>query len=202
MTEAILSPKVPPVDVDRELHRVENPAGLIKAAGILIIALSAGSALLPVLGLAMGTTAIGALLMIAGLVEMLAARLRHETRLLAVLAGLVTAVAGLSLMINPVAGLLRSATIVTAWLLARSIIIAFSSRRAHGRVRMWLGLSAATDLVLGLSLLAGLSITTLYVTLFGESPQLVAGFSWVLAMSFIATGTMLLEVAGCERKSG
>ena len=201
MTEAILSPKVAPMGGRGTRSRVRNPASLIKAVGIFIIILSAGSALLPILGLGMGTAAIGALLMVAGTAEMIAARLRHESRLLAVFAGLVTALAGLLLMVNPIAGLLRSVTVVTAWLLARSIIIAFNSRRAHGRVKLWLGLSAATDLVLGLSSLTGLSITTLYVTLFGESPELVAGFGWVLALSFVATGAMLLEVASCERKS-
>jgi hypothetical protein len=29
----------------------------------------------------------------------------------------------------------------------------------------------------------------------------VATFAWVLALSFVATGTLLLEVASCERES-
>jgi uncharacterized membrane protein HdeD (DUF308 family) len=180
-------------------HLVRNPAYLIKCAGILIIVLSVGSALLPMLGLAMGITWVGALVLVAGVIEMIAARVRSESRLVAVLAGLVTSFAGLSLMLNPFAGLMRSATIVTAWLLARSILLAFNAMTANGRARTWLGLAAATDLVLGLCLLTGLSISTLFVTLFGESPQLLAGFGWVIGLSFIATGTMLLEVAGCER---
>ncbi|MEO5772521.1 MAG: hypothetical protein ABIQ32_00195 [Sphingomicrobium sp.] len=201
MTEAILPTSAPIAGTGPPEARRGNRAMLIRIAGIFIIMMSAGAALLPLLGLAMGTAAVGALLAVAGMVEMIAARARRETRLLAVLPGLVTAFAGVSLMLNPIAGLLRSVTIVTAWLLARCILVAINSRWAHGRVRLWLGLSAATDFVLGLSLLAGLSITTLFVTLFGDSPQLVAGFSWVLALSFVATGTMLLEVAGCERRS-
>jgi uncharacterized membrane protein HdeD (DUF308 family) len=195
----LAAPIVPPGGAP-PLDRVRNPAALIKWAGIFIIILGAGAALLPTLG-SIGMPAVGALLMVAGTVEMIAARLRSEARLTAVLAGLITVCAGLLLMVTPVPGFLRSVTIITVWLIARSILLAITTRAARGRARLWLGLSAATDLVLGLSLLTGLSISTLFVTLFGESPQLVVGFSWILALSFVATGTMLLEVAGCERRA-
>jgi uncharacterized membrane protein HdeD (DUF308 family) len=200
-SKGVLVPKVPPSSGKLGFGHVKNPAILIRGAGVFIIALSAGAALLPLLGLELGTAAIGALLLIAGLVEMLAARLRQEARLLAVLAGLATAFAGLSLLLDPGAGLQRSATIVTVWLLARSVILAINSQRARGLVRRWLGIAAATDFALALCLLAGLSVSTLFLTLFGASPQIVEGFSWVLALSFVATGTMLLEVAGCQREA-
>ena len=102
---------------------------------------------------------------------------------------------------NPDGDLLPSMTVVTGWLLARSVILLVTSRRAHGSVKTWLGLSAATDFGLGVVLLTGLSITTLVVTLFGPMPELVIGFAWVLALSFVATGTLLLEVASCEQEN-
>ena len=61
-------------------------------------------------------------------------------------------------------------------------------------------MSAATDLALGVVLLGGLSIATLVVMLFGPTPTLVASFAWVLALSFVATGSLLLEIASCERE--
>ena len=67
-------------------------ANYIRVAGVVIILLSAGAALLPFLGAISGTVAIGLLLLIAGVVEMLAARLRREARSLAILAGAATAV--------------------------------------------------------------------------------------------------------------
>jgi len=37
------------------------------------------------------------------------------------------------------------------------------------------------------------------ISLFGATEQMVAQFAWVLAISFVATGAMLLEVARCAR---
>lgn len=176
-------------------------ANLIAIAGVVIILLSAGAALLPVVDRLSGTKVVGALLLAAGMVEIFAGRLRHETRALAMGAGAATTLAGLMFLINPVAHFLPLITIVTGWLLVRSVILFITSRRAHGSVRTWITLSAATDLVLGVVLLAGLSIATLVVMLFGPTPTLVASFAWVFALSFVVTGMLLLEVASCERES-
>lgn len=164
--------------------------------------LSAGAALLPILGGAPGALAIGGLLILAGVVELLAGSLRHETKRLAMLAGAVTTVAGMLFAFNLDGDLLPSVTVVTFWLFARSVILLITSRLAHGSVKTWLGLAAAMDFGLGVVLLTGLSITTLVVTLFGPMPQLVTGFALVLALSFVATGALLLEVASCEQESG
>ena len=40
----------------------------------------------------------------------------------------------------------------------------------------------------------------LIVSLFGPTPPLIAHFAWILAISFVATGSMLLEVASCARR--
>jgi hypothetical protein len=178
--------------------KIKDPALLIRSAGWVIIGLAAGAALLPLLGLERGTSAVGAFLVVAGLLEMLAGKLRTNNRLLAVLGGLTTTVVGALLLLSPLAGLLRSASVVTGWLLVRSLILAINTQRAHGSVRLWLGIAAGVDLVLGLSLLTGLSVTAFLLTLFGTTPALVAGFGLILAVSFVATGSMLLEVAGCE----
>ena len=65
---------------------------------------------------------------------------------------------------------------------------------------MWTAIAAAVDFLLGLILLAGLSISTLVVGLFGPTPIVIASFAWVLALSFVATGLFLLEIASCERR--
>lgn len=46
----------------------------------------------------------------------------------------------------------------------------------------------AVDLILGLVLAAGLPIAIVVVTLFGPTPEIVANFSLILALSFPATG--------------
>ena len=189
--EAVASTQ--PVEVD--LRR----ARLIALAGWAIIALGAGAALLPLLDRVSGSRVVGSLLFVAGVVEVLAGTQRRETRIPAMLAGGVTTFAGLMFLLNPVGRFVPTVTIVTAWLLVRSVVLLVASRLADGSVRMWISLSAATDFVLGAVLLAGISIGTLVVTLFGPTPALVATFAWVLALSFVVTGVLLLEIASCER---
>ena len=67
-------------------------------------------------------------------------------------------------------------------------------------MKRWTGIAAATDFLLGALGVLGVSIASLVYNLFGPTEQLIASFAWVLALSFVATGTMLLEVANCERE--
>lgn len=175
--------------------------GLLTAAGVAIILLSAGAAALPFIDRIAGARVVGVLLIAAGLVEMIAATLRDQTRVLALVAGAVTTLAGTMFLVNSGVKFLPTISIVTAWLLLRSVILAVTTLRVHGSVRTWIAISAATDLALGLLLLVGLSISTLIVTLFGPTPEMVASFAWVLAISFVATGMLLLEIASCERNA-
>jgi uncharacterized membrane protein HdeD (DUF308 family) len=178
-----------------------NRARLFTLAGLLIIALGAGAALLPMVDRVSGSRVVGGLLFAGGLVEIFAGTLRRETRIPSMLAGGVTTLAGLLFLLNPTGRFVPTVTIVTAWLLVRSIVLFVSSRLAHGSVRLWISLSAATDLVLAVVLLAGISIGTLVVTLFGPTPGLIASFAWVLALSFVITGLLMLEIASCERET-
>ena len=173
---------------------------LIRAAGVVIILLSAGAALLPLLGPVPGTVAVGALLLLAGNVEMWAARWRREARSLAIAAGAATALAGLFFLLNVTGELLSSASIVVVWLFVRAGLLLMTSRLTGGSVRMWIWISALTDLVLGLALTAGVSVIALVTALFGPAPDVVVSFAWVITLSFIATGTLLLEVAGVDQQ--
>ena len=92
-------------------------------------------------------------------------------------------------------------TPVIGWLLVRSVILAIASGKSRGSVRMWTGLSAGMDVLLAVLLIAGLSISTLVVSLFGPTAELVASFAWVLAASFAVNGLLLLEVASCAKQS-
>jgi uncharacterized membrane protein HdeD (DUF308 family) len=171
-------------------------------AGWFILLLSAGSALLPLYGKTHSSLIIGTLLVLAGLTEMFAGLRRNETRLLAMLAGALTTLAGILFATESSTHFLSTMTIIAGWLFLRSIVLMFASRLAHGSVRTWTGFAALTDLVLALILAVGISIATLIVSLFGATPQLIASFAWVLAASFIATGMLLLEVDSCARSAG
>ena len=172
---------------------------LVTAAGVMIIVLGAAAASLPFLDRISGSRLVGALLLSAGIVEMFAAALRDQTKFLAFLAGAVTTCAGVLFLLNPVTHFVPTLSIVTTYLLVRGLILGVTTLLAHGSVRMWIAISAATDFALGLLLLVGLSIATLIVTLFGPTPQMIASFAWILALSFVITGMLLLEIASCER---
>jgi hypothetical protein len=90
---------------------------------------------------------------------------------------------------------------VIAWLLLRSVILAISATESTGSVRMWTGISATVDVLLAILLITGLSVSTLVISVFGPTPEMVASFAWVVAASFIANGLLLLEVASCEAQS-
>ena len=78
------------------------------------------------------------------------------------------------------------------WLLVRALLLALTSRMTGGGVRRWTLIAAATDFLLALVLLVGLQIAALVVAVLGATAPLVASFSWILALSFVAT-----SVANC-----
>ena len=172
----------------------------IAGAGWLIFLLSAGAAALPLLERRGGALMIGGLLIASGLMEIYAGSLRHEARKLAMITGGVTVLAGtLFATEGATRFFLPAVTIVMGWLFVRAILLWLTSRLTGGGVRRWTLIAAATDLLLALVLLVGLQIAALVVALIGATAPLVASFSWILALSFVATGLMLLEVASCAR---
>ena len=172
----------------------------LRVAGIAIVLLSIGAWLLPA-GKSISSDMVGALLVAAGMIEAVAGALRREARPYAMAAGVVTALAGLLFLINPETHFFPTVTLVIAWLVIRSLILAAGTRESEGSVRMWTGLSAGVDFLLAVLLFAGLSISAIVISIFGPTADLVASFSWVLGASFVVNGLLLLEVASCERKA-
>jgi hypothetical protein len=172
----------------------------LRAAGIAIILLSAGAVLLPA-GKRISSDMIGALLIAAGLIEAIAGSLRRDVRPFAMAAGGITAAAGLVFIVNRETHFFPTVILLIVWLLIRSVILAAASFETTGSVRVWTALSAGTDLLLGILLIAGLSITTIVISLFGPTHWLIASFAWFVAASFVANGVLLLEVASCEKSA-
>jgi hypothetical protein len=173
-------------------------ARALRVAGLAIILLGAGAALLPA-GKTIPSDMIGGLLVSAGLIELVAGSLRREARSFAMAAGGVTALAGLLFVLNPETHFFPIVTPVIGWLLIRSLILVGALTESHRSVRTWTALSAGMDFLLAVLLIAGLSISTIIISIFGPTRELVASFAWVLAASFVVNGLLLLEVASCER---
>ena len=175
-------------------------AGALRVAGIAVILLGAGAALLPA-GKTIPSAMIGGLLIAAGLIETVAGSLRRQVRGLAMAAGVVTALAGLLFIVNPETHFFPSVWPIVGWLLLRSVILAAEAIETGGSVRTWTALSAGMDFLLALLMITGLSVSTIVVSVFGPTRELIAAFAWVLAASFVVNGLMLLEVASCEREA-
>ena len=94
-------------------------------------------------------------------------------------AGGVTAAAGVIFVVNHQTHFFPTVTLVIAWLVIRSVILVAASLESRGSVRTWTALSAGMDLLLAVLLVAGLSITTIVISMFGPTPWLIASFAVV-----------------------
>ena len=173
-------------------------ARALRVAGIAVILLGVGAALLPA-GKTIPSAMIGGLLIAAGLIEAVAGTLRRQVRPYAMAAGIITALAGLLFVLNPETHFFPTVWPIIGWLMLRSVVLAAAAIETRGSIRTWTALSAGVDFLLGVLLITGLSISTIVISVFGPTRELVAAFAWVLAASFVVNGLLLLEVAGCER---
>ena len=169
--------------------------------GWLILLLAAAALLLPEVAASSGALVVGVLLLLAGMLELIAATGRRAARLPSSLAGIATLAAGAMFLAREETRFLPNITVITFWLLLRMLALGTATVQApRSTIRRWTGLAAATDLALSVILILGLPLASIIVALFGTTSELIASFSWVLALSFLATGAMLLQIAACERE--
>jgi uncharacterized membrane protein HdeD (DUF308 family) len=175
---------------------------IIRGAGILILLLAAGAALLPLERGLEGRLVVGYLLLIAGVIELVAASARKIHKPAAFVAGGATVLAGIRLVADPHAGFFPVLNMVILWLVVRSAALAYASFRCRGQLQRFFILSAATDFILAVLLLAGLPIALIVAGLFGQTSEIIETFAWVLAASFVATGVLLIAAAPAEASEG
>ena len=171
---------------------------IIRTAGMLIILLALGAALLPLEPRLPGRLIVGSLLAAAGVVELIAALARRVHRPALALAGAATILAGLRLLLDPAAGFFPVLNMVILWLVMRAAALGFAASGSHPPLQRWFILAAATDFVLAVLLLSGLPIALLVGGLFGPTSEIIATFAWILAISFVATGTLLIATPSPE----
>jgi len=171
---------------------------VIRIAGLLILLLALGSALLPLAAHIHPRTVIGVLLTAAGAIELLAVFARRGHHISAGIAAGASIVVGLRLVLDPGANFLTILNSVVLWLVVRSAALLISSRRSPRPLCTWVYLAAAMDLALAILLLAGLPVAVLVYGLFGATDEIIATFAWIFAASFVAAGWLLVAAAPLE----
>lgn len=173
---------------------------LIRIAGVLLLLLGAGSALLPLVPSVPARLEIGALLALAGAIELGADFARRGHHLAAGIAAAATLLAGLRLLLDPSINFITILNFVILWLVVRSAALFFSALKSHRPLCIWVYLAAAVDFALAVLLLAGLPVAVLTYGLFGTTDEIVATFAWVFAASFVAAGWLLIAAAPLQTR--
>ena len=171
---------------------------IIRTAGILIVLLALGAALLPLERGLPGRLVVGSLLLVAGAIELGATLARRIHKPTAAIAGAATVLAGVRLVLDPNAGFFPVLNLVILWLVVRAAALAFAASRSADLLRSWFVLAAATDFLLAVLLLSGLPVALVVAGLFGPTSEIIATFAWILAISFVATGALLIAAAPAE----
>jgi uncharacterized membrane protein HdeD (DUF308 family) len=173
------------------------------ASGVFTLLLAAAAFLLPVAETVPKGGVVGWLLLLAGLAEFTFGWKRGLDRIgkAAVGSGAITALAGLLFVANPLADYFPVANVVMAWLLVRgSWVLAMGMKARSDRLGLWLVLSGAVDVLLGILLLVGLQLAVFVIAVFGPTREVVAQFALILAFSFIFAAVSQIAVARLERR--
>jgi uncharacterized membrane protein HdeD (DUF308 family) len=174
------------------------------ASGLVTMLLAVIAFLLPVIEWLPRGAIVGWVLLLAGLCEFALGCKRGADwmGIAAIGSGLVTACAGLLFVTHPLASYFSVAKVVMAWLIVRGawmLLLAAGARR-YG-LATWLMVSGAVNLLLAAMLIINVPISALVVALFGPTADVVARFSLILAVSFLATGLSQVAIAVMQRRS-
>ena len=171
---------------------------VIRLAGILIVLLAFGAALLPLAQHISARIVIGLLLTAAGAIELAAVYARRGHHISAGIAAGASLLAGLRLSLDPGANFFTVLNLVILWLVVRSAALFFSARGSAKPLCNWVYIAAAVDFALAVLLLGGLPVAVLVYGLFGPISQIIATFAWIFAVSFVAAGWLLIAAAPLE----
>lgn len=172
-----------------------KPREVIRAAGLAVILASAVAALLPAPDFDNGPMIVGGLMFIVGLFEILGNLLRVTGRRAGIAAGLASVCAGVLIFAQPVTSFVTTVYVLIAWLLMRGLLLSFSAIENAGPVRRATMLAAAMDFLLAAIVWTGLTASALVIALFGPTKPIIADFAWILALSFVSAGLLLVKIA-------
>lgn len=172
------------------------------ASALVTLVLALVAFLLPDIEWAPTGGVVGWLLVLAGSLEFVFGwkRGRDQIGLAAIVSGLITTLAGLLFVANPLAGYFPITNLVMAWLFVRGLwmtAVAVWIRRK--RLAPWLGLTGVIDVSLGFTLLSQVPVNVLVYVMFGPTPEMIAMFAFILATSFFVTAISQGAIALLEK---
>lgn len=173
---------------------------IIRLAGMLIVLLASGSALLPLASHIPARIVIGLLLIAAGAIELVAVGARRGHHIPAAIAAAASLLAGLRLALDKDVNFLTTLNFVILWLVVRAAALFMSARGSQEPLCTWVYIAAAVDFALAVLLLGGLPVAMLVYGLFGTTDAIVATFAWIFAASFAAAGLLLIAAAPAEAR--
>jgi uncharacterized membrane protein HdeD (DUF308 family) len=172
-----------------------RPREVIRATGYAVILASAAAALLPAANFSNGPQIVGILMFVVGGLEIVANLLRTSRRRAGMAAGFVSLGAGMLIFAQPVTSFVTTAYVFIAWLLLRGVLLSLSAIENSGTLRRATALAAAVDIILAAVVWTGLTASTLVIALFGPTKPIIADFAWVIAVSFVCLGLLLVKLA-------
>ena len=172
-----------------------QPRDIIKAAGYAVILASGAAVILPAANFENGPLIVGVMMFIVGVLEVLANLLRATGRRAATAAGVTSVAAGVLIFAQPVTNFVTTVYVFFGWLLLRGLLLSLSSIENVGPIRRATTVAATMEFVLAGVVWTGLTASTLVIALFGPTKPIIANFAWILALSFVAAGLLLVKVA-------
>jgi uncharacterized membrane protein HdeD (DUF308 family) len=172
-----------------------RPREVVRAAGYAVILASAAAALLPAADFDNGPLIVGGLMFIVGLLEVLANMFRESRRRAGIAAGVASIAAGMLIFARPETSFVTTVYVFIGWLVVRGLLLSLSAIENVGSTRRATMAAAAMDLVLAGVVWTGLTASALVIALFGPTRPIIADFAWVLAISFVGSGLLLVKLA-------
>ena len=173
-----------------------HPDFITRAAGYAIMLAALATALLPAGNFERGPAIVGSLLVVVGFLETVANSLRAKGKSSAMAAGAVSIAAGILIFVQPVATFVTTVYVVIGWLAIRALLLAISALEIPRRIDLAPLAVAALDIALAGIVWLGFTASTLILVLFGPTEPIIANFAWILAISFVTAGLLLVSLAG------
>jgi uncharacterized membrane protein HdeD (DUF308 family) len=172
-----------------------QPHEVIRAAGYAVMLASAAAAILPATNFENGPMIVGGLMFIVGLFEVLANLLRTTGKRAGAAAGAASVAAGVLIFAQPASSFVTTVYVFMGWLLVRGLLLGISAIENVGPIRRAVTMAAALDFILAAVVWTGLTASTLVIALFGPTKPIIADFAWLIAISFVGSGLLLVKLA-------